>query len=178
MISRILKSSIGRKQLVAVSGLALVGFLLAHLSGNFLIFKGPEALNDYSDFLHSLGGLLWVARIGLLGAFFLHFGLVIQLIIENRRARGGQYATAIGASTRNFATKTMRYSGMLIFIYIFSVLLAVLFLLCSSCCALLAVLTQYMCILLLLLRGSAGWFCIASKWLRIHRGFFLLRRLG
>lgn len=119
MISRFLKSSIGRKQIIAVSGLAMVGFLLAHLSGNFLIFKGPEALNDYSDFLHSLGGLLWVARAGLIAAFVAHFGLVFQLVLENRRARGTQYATAIGASTRNFATKTMRYSGLLIFIYIF-----------------------------------------------------------
>lgn len=116
---RFLKSSIGRKQIVAVSGLAMVGFLLAHLSGNFLIFKGPDALNSYSDFLHSLGALLWVARIGLIVAFVAHFGLIIQLVIENRRARGSQYAKAIGASTRNFATQTMRYSGLLIFVYIF-----------------------------------------------------------
>ena len=100
---RYLKSSIGRKQIIAVSGLAMVGFLIAHLSGNFLIFKGPEALNDYSDFLHSLGGLLWVARIGLIVAFVAHFGLIIQLVIENRKARGSHEKVYMQKNSRRFS---------------------------------------------------------------------------
>ena len=70
MIKQYLSTSIGKKQMVAVTGLGMVGFLLAHLSGNFLIYKGAKAYNDYSDFLHSLGSLLWVARIGLIAFFF------------------------------------------------------------------------------------------------------------
>ena len=49
-------STLQKKQLVAVTGLGLVGFVIAHLTGNFLIFKGADALNDYATFLHDLGG--------------------------------------------------------------------------------------------------------------------------
>ena len=118
MIKAYINSSIGKKQIVAISGLAMVLFLIAHLSGNFLMFKGPEALNDYSDFLHSLGGLLWVARIGLLGAFLLHFIFIIRLILENRAARKNRYEVDIHSETRSLATKTMRYSAIIIFVYI------------------------------------------------------------
>ena len=51
----------------------MVLFLIAHLLGNFLIYLGPQALNDYSDKLHALGPLLWVARIGLIVIFVMHF---------------------------------------------------------------------------------------------------------
>ena len=51
-------SHVQKKQISGITGLALVGFVIAHLSGNFLIFKGAKALNDYADFLHSLGNLL------------------------------------------------------------------------------------------------------------------------
>ena len=66
-------STIQKKQIVGITGLAMVGFVLAHLSGNFLIFKGPEAFNAYAKFLHDLGGLLWVMRIGILGSFLCQF---------------------------------------------------------------------------------------------------------
>ena len=61
-----LTSTVGRDLLVGVTGLALVGFIVIHLSGNLLIFAGPEAFNAYAAKLHSLGPLLWVARIGLI----------------------------------------------------------------------------------------------------------------
>ena len=113
-----LNSSIGKKQLVAVSGLGMVLFLIAHLSGNFLMFKGADALNAYSKMLHDLGPLLWVARIGLIGMFFLHFTLILILVIQNRKARDVQYSMPIYPKKRSLYTQTMRFSGLLIFVYI------------------------------------------------------------
>ncbi len=113
-----LNSSIGKKQLVAVSGLGMVLFLIAHLLGNFLVFVGPEALNAYAKQLHSLGLLLWVARLGLIGMFLLHFGLVINLIMQNKKARKTNYSIPLHKNTRSLFTKTMRVSGLLIFLYI------------------------------------------------------------
>ncbi|RAP27533.1 hypothetical protein DID74_00065 [Candidatus Marinamargulisbacteria bacterium SCGC AG-333-B06] len=107
------------KQLVAVSGLAMVGFLIAHLLGNFLIFSGPIALNLYASKLHDLGPILWIMRLGLLAMFLLHFSLVVYLVIVNKKARENSYALPIHKKTRSFFTQTMRYSGLLIFVYIF-----------------------------------------------------------
>jgi len=111
-------SSIGKKQIVAITGLMMVGFLIAHLSGNLLIFKGPDAINDYADFLHGLGGLLWVARIGLIVAFVAHFTFTIALVIQNKRARGGSYSQDINASTRQLSTRLMPYTGLLLLVYV------------------------------------------------------------
>ncbi len=114
-----IKSSLGQKQLIAVTGIGMVLFLIAHLIGNLLIFKGPDALNDYSKTLHDLGALLWVARIGLLAFFLIHFMLVAKLVIQNIKARAHAYSMPLHKSTRSLFTKLMRYSGVIIFVYIF-----------------------------------------------------------
>jgi succinate dehydrogenase / fumarate reductase cytochrome b subunit len=82
-------SSIGRKVLVALTGLVLVLFVLGHMIGNLLIFAGRDAINAYGEFLKTVGhGMgLWVARIGLLTAVAIHIVLTIQLTAENRTAR-------------------------------------------------------------------------------------------
>ncbi|MDR9365818.1 MAG: hypothetical protein RI575_10800, partial [Balneolaceae bacterium] len=67
-----LKSQVGRKFLTGITGLLLVFFIIFHLMGNLAIFGEPNAMNEYSKFLHSLGPLLWVARVGLIIAFILH----------------------------------------------------------------------------------------------------------
>ena len=117
-IFKYLNSSIGKKQLVAISGLALVMFLLVHLLGNFTMYVGPEAINEYSKKLHSLGPLLWVARLGLIGVFFLHFGLVGLLVYENIKARKHRYHKPLHKKTRSLFTKTMRISGVIVFAYV------------------------------------------------------------
>ncbi len=78
--------------MMALTGLLLFGFLIAHLSGNLLLFKGQKALNDYAAWLASLGPLLWVARLGLLAVFAVHVLLGISLSRENRGARPAPYA--------------------------------------------------------------------------------------
>lgn len=118
MLKKYIASSIGKKQIVAVSGLAMVLFLIIHLLGNFLIFKGPEALNAYSQMLRDLGGLLWVARGGLIASFVAHFLFILLIVIQNKKARSVDYALPIRGSKRSFFTKTMRFSGLVIFIYI------------------------------------------------------------
>lgn len=89
IVSRVWKSSIGRKMIVALTGLVLVLFLAGHLSGNLLVFVGREAFNDYAQFLHHAlhGAGVWIARIGLLVAVVLHIAATISLTRENKAAR-------------------------------------------------------------------------------------------
>lgn len=86
-------SSIGRKSLVAFSGLVLVVFLVIHTIGNLMIFLGADALNRYAHTLHSLPyGLAWFARATLLGALLLHVALAVRLHVVNRRVAARGYA--------------------------------------------------------------------------------------
>jgi len=82
------KSSIGRKIIVAITGLGLVLFLAGHLSGNLLVFAGQEAFNDYAQFLHTMlhGAGVWIARIGLLACLVVHVWFTILLTKENKAA--------------------------------------------------------------------------------------------
>src|SRR4051794_27488200 len=72
-----LTSTVGSKYVVAITGLLLVGFLVAHFAGNSLVFKGPDAINAYAETLRRLGPWLWVARGGLLAVFVLHIYLAV-----------------------------------------------------------------------------------------------------
>ena len=112
-------STIQQKQWVGITGLIMVGFVLAHLSGNFLLFKGAEAYNGYADFLHNLGPILWVARLGLLAAFIVHMALTIRLSILNKRARRKHYYKYRNhRSESSLATRLMPLTGTVIFLYL------------------------------------------------------------
>jgi succinate dehydrogenase / fumarate reductase cytochrome b subunit len=112
-----LRSSIGKKALMAASGLLLVGFVVMHLLGNLLIYRGPEALNAYAKKLRDLGPMLWVTRGGLLAALVVHIVTSIQLSIENRKARPVRYARQRLAET-TLAARTMLLSGILLLAYL------------------------------------------------------------
>ncbi len=86
-----LSSSVGKKFLMAITGLLLCGFLLAHLAGNLLLFAGPQKYNDYAHALHANEGLLMVAEVGLFALFACHIGLAFSLSTQNRLARGRGY---------------------------------------------------------------------------------------
>jgi succinate dehydrogenase / fumarate reductase cytochrome b subunit len=92
-VSLTLGSSIGKKILVALTGAVLVIYVLGHLIGNLLVFAGPDVINEYGHFLHTVGhGMgIWVARIGLLICTVVHVVLTIQLTKENRAARADRY---------------------------------------------------------------------------------------
>ena len=112
---------------MATTGIGLVGFIIAHLLGNLLIFAGPAALNEYAKRLHDLGPLLWVARLGLLGMVGLHIWSAIKLTAENRKARPVDYQSKISPVDSHrlddiaakFAARTMIYSGLIIAAFAF-----------------------------------------------------------
>jgi succinate dehydrogenase / fumarate reductase cytochrome b subunit len=106
-------SSIGRKSIVALTGIALIGFVTIHLLGNLSIFLGPEAVNGYAAKLHHLGILLWIARLGLLAAAGLHLFFTMLLWRENRQAHPQRYATQQRLKTTLYA-RTMRLSGLVL----------------------------------------------------------------
>jgi len=110
-------SSIGGKLIVAVTGLAMVGFVVAHLSGNLLVFGGPQAVNSYAEGLRKLGGLLWVARIGLLVMAALHIVFAIKLNLANRAARPQAYAVKTYRRA-SFASRSMLLTGLALLGYI------------------------------------------------------------
>lgn len=122
-IKTYLASSIGKKQIMALTGLALSGFTVSHLLGNFLIFLGPEVFNLYGHKL-TTNPAIYIAEAGLTVLFLVHMGMAIRLTIENNAARPQKYymkiKTGRGAS---FASSTMVYTGMILFAFIISHLL-------------------------------------------------------
>ena len=82
-----LSSSVGKKVLMAITGLGLCGFLIAHLAGNLLLYVGPAAYNHYAESLHAQQALLLVAEVGLLLLFVVHIGLSLKVTQDNQTAR-------------------------------------------------------------------------------------------
>src|ERR1700722_12197175 len=91
-LCRYFSASVGKKFLMAASGLVLVGFVVAHLAGNLQIFLGREAINRYAEFLKSTPEFLWPARIVLLVMVITHIVTSAQLTLEARAARPEPYA--------------------------------------------------------------------------------------
>jgi hypothetical protein len=82
-------SSIGRKFLMAITGLILIGFIVGHLVGNFQIFQHPDKINGYAQFLHQTGPLLWIARLGLLASVVIHIWAATVLTLEKQKGPRG-----------------------------------------------------------------------------------------
>jgi succinate dehydrogenase / fumarate reductase cytochrome b subunit len=116
-LARLWRSSLGKKYVMAVTGLGLWIFVIIHMLGNLQIFLGPEKINAYAALLKATPALLWSARIGLLFITTLHVVAAAQLVLANRRARpvGYKFKKPV-AST--FANRTMWISGFVIFIFI------------------------------------------------------------
>ena len=122
LVSNILGSSVGQKYLMALSGVGLFGFIVVHMLGNLTILAGPAAINEYAAKLHSMGPLLWIARIGLLGMVGVHIWAAVRLTRDNRKARSVQYEGVVDPVDRHrkskivstYASRTMIYSGLII----------------------------------------------------------------
>src|SRR5262245_9181534 len=117
LLTRIWNSSVGKKYIMALSGLVLVGFVIAHLLGNLQIFLGPEALNRYGHFLQSTPELVWPLRIGLLIMITLHIAAAVSLTQENRAARPVPY-DCYKVVAASYASRTMFMSGLMMFVFI------------------------------------------------------------
>jgi len=118
------RSTVYRKLLMAGSGLLLVGFLIAHMLGNLKAFQGPAKFDAYSHFLREVGypalghgELLWIARVVLLAAVFLHIASAISLARLNRVARPVRYKKWRG-DTSSYASRTMLWGGVIIALYV------------------------------------------------------------
>jgi succinate dehydrogenase / fumarate reductase cytochrome b subunit len=115
--SRLFTSSVGKKWIVAMTGLAIIGFLVGHLAGNLLIFLGAEHTNAYAHFLKSNIEILWGARIGLIVMFILHVYTAIKLSAENKAARPVQYANSTPYKA-SLASRYMLLSGITILVFV------------------------------------------------------------
>jgi len=107
------EAPVGKKITVGVTGLILIGYVVAHMLGNLQIFLGRERINAYAELLHSAGPLLWTARIVLLAAVGLHIIFTLQLWLLKRRARPVGYVRKIDVPSA-YAARTMILSGPLI----------------------------------------------------------------
>lgn len=114
----ILGSSVGKKMLMAVTGLGLIGFLSVHLLGNVMAFAGAEAFNGYAAKLHSLQPYLTVFNIGLAALGLIHIVVGIILFFENLKARPTKYEVFNNPGGLTIGSKTMAYTGVLILIFV------------------------------------------------------------
>lgn len=123
-IGNFYRSAIGKKAVMAVTGIILFGFVLVHMIGNLKLYLGPEHLNEYGRWLRVVGApafpektLLWIARIVLLLAAAFHIHAATSLTLMNRAARpvgyrGRDYVAA------SYAARTMRWGGVIILLFI------------------------------------------------------------
>ena len=114
----LLGSSVGKKMLMAVTGLCLIGFLAVHLLGNVMAFAGAEAFNGYAAKLHSLQPYLTVFNIGLAALGLVHIVVGIMLFFENLKARRTKYEVFNNPGGLTIGSKTMAYTGVLILIFV------------------------------------------------------------
>jgi succinate dehydrogenase / fumarate reductase, cytochrome b subunit len=112
------RSSLGKKYIMALTGLVLGGFLVIHTIGNATIFWGREAFNSYAHHLHSLGPLVPLFELFLLAVFLLHVGTGFLLFLQNLKSRGGRYQVNQEAGGRTWGSTTMPYTGAAIFLFI------------------------------------------------------------
>lgn len=118
------RSAVGKKWVMAITGVALIGYIVAHLVGNLKMYLGAEEINQYGEALRELGGhlaprttVLWALRLGLLGAAILHIHAAYSLTYTNWKARGGRYRERDYA-VANYASLSMRWTGTLVLLFL------------------------------------------------------------
>ena len=116
-LKRFLGSTIGLKVIMALSGLALFGFVLGHLAGNLQVFLGREAFNAYAEALQGNQALVWFVRVSLLGIVFAHIGSAVTLTMRSKAARPVGYKSRKWLSG-SYAVRTMRFGGLVLLAFI------------------------------------------------------------
>jgi succinate dehydrogenase / fumarate reductase cytochrome b subunit len=111
-------SSVGKKIVMAVTGLIWVAYLITHVLANLLVFQGPGKINAYSAFLHGTGGALWGARLVLIAALVLHVIAATELADRRKEARPTEYAAGREQQVSTWASRTIRWGGALILLFL------------------------------------------------------------
>lgn len=124
-VVRFYRTALGKKWVMAVTGLVLMGFVLVHLLGNIKLYLSKEELNLYGEALRDMPGhllprtwLLWTFRGGLILAFVFHIHSAYSLTLMNRRARPDAYKSKRDYVAADFASRTMRWTGIIILLYL------------------------------------------------------------
>jgi len=119
------RSALGKKYVMAITGMMLMGFVFAHMVGNLKMYVGADDLNQYGEFLKELlypilpkYGMLWILRAGLLAAVALHIHAAYSLTRMNQAARTVKYQSQRDYIAASFASRTMRYSGVIVLLFI------------------------------------------------------------
>jgi succinate dehydrogenase / fumarate reductase cytochrome b subunit len=119
------QTAVGKKWVMAVTGIMLMGYVLVHMIGNLHMYEGPEHFNAYGESLRDLGGelvprtwVLWALRLGLIAAFVLHVHAAIALTRINHQARPEKYRSDRTYLAANFASRSMRWTGAIIALYV------------------------------------------------------------
>ena len=119
-------TAVGKKYVMAITGIMLLGFVLVHMIGNLKMYLGAEHLNEYGEFLRELlvpimphTVVLWLMRGGLLTAGALHVHAAVSLTRLNRQARSVKYQGPRDYQVANFASRTMRATGIIVFLFLF-----------------------------------------------------------
>ena len=114
-------SPVGKKVLTGITGLGLTLFVFMHMLGNLSYFQSSAAYNAYSDFLISLGPLLYVIEAGLLLFFIFHIVLGVNIFLGKRKARKRgykQFKTAGGASKQSISSRSMIITGVILTVFL------------------------------------------------------------
>lgn len=118
-------TAVGKKYAMAISGIAMMGFVFAHMIGNLKMYFGEEDLNKYAEFLKKLlyplapeGAVLWIFRFGLIAMLMLHLHAAYSLTVMNRSARSVKYQSARDYQVATFASRTMRWTGIIVFLFL------------------------------------------------------------
>jgi succinate dehydrogenase / fumarate reductase cytochrome b subunit len=110
--------AIGKKIIMAVTGLIWVAYLITHMLANLLVFQGPTRINAYSAFLHGTGGALWVARLVLIAALVFHVIAAMQLAGQRYEARPVGYAGGRQPQVSTWASRSIRWGGAIILLFL------------------------------------------------------------
>lgn len=121
----IYQTAIGKKYVMALTGIGLLGFVVVHMIGNLHLYEGSRQVYEYGEALRDLGGhlvprtlLLWILRVGLLVMFALHIHSAYSLSRMSQKA-DRSYAGSRNYIAANFASRTMRWTGPIILLYLF-----------------------------------------------------------
>lgn len=116
-VARFWDSTIGKKVVMAVTGIIGVLFVIGHMAGNLTMFKGQQAMHDYANLLRISTPLLWAIRLGLLTAVVLHVTAAYQLTMRSRAARPADYAKR-EPQVSTLSSRTIRVGGVVLLVFI------------------------------------------------------------